>query len=52
MPERIMAFSMHRMLPGTKVDDRPNTHAVAYYATTDQIGATYRQALEMKKRAV
>jgi len=42
-----MAFSMHRMIPGTKVDDRPNTHAVAHYATNDQIGATYRQALEM-----
>jgi len=47
MPERVMAFSMLRMLPGSKVDDRPNTNAVAHYATTDQIGATYRQALEM-----
>ena len=39
---------MLRMLPGSKVDDRPNTHAVAYYATTDQIDATYRQALKCK----
>jgi hypothetical protein len=39
---------MLRMFPGSKVDDQPNTHAVAYYATTDQIGATHRQALKCK----
>jgi len=42
-----MAFQMLRMLPGTKVTGQPNTNAVAHYATTDQIGATYRQALEV-----
>jgi len=46
MPERIMAFSMHRMLPGIKVTSQPNTNAVAHYATNDEIGATYRQTLE------
>jgi len=38
---------MHRMLPDTKVTGQPNTNAVAHYATNDQIGATYRQTLEM-----